>query len=112
MTVYYPLDIRTLDEELESGFYAYADDRGVEFIQKLGRQSEEFAVTIATEIPHNIIFQVVPEWNGPVCIMCDGSGEDRAYREVDDGKTFKQLVRDVLTGLPCRACNGHGRQPS
>lgn len=51
------------------------------------------------------------EWTGPTCLMCGGDGLDRGYRPVSepDSAGIVRVVRDVLNGLPCRACNGHGR---
>lgn len=49
-----------------------------------------------------------PRWDGPTCVMCSGTGEHFAYRDRGDGT----VARNVPTGLPCAACNGHGRDPS
>lgn len=44
------------------------------------------------------------DWTGPTCFMCDGTGEDFTY----SGEAMQPTRRDVPTGRPCRACNGHG----
>ena len=52
-------------------------------------------------------------WQGPPCLMCDGSGLDAVSIDRPiPGTPFTDGTRDHLTGLPCRACNGHGREPS
>jgi len=43
--------------------------------------------------------------------MCNGDGRDRGFRATGepDSAGIVPVVRDVLNGLRCRACNGHGR---
>jgi len=47
-------------------------------------------------------------WGGPECVMCRGTGNDFTY----SGEPMTTVRRDVPTGLPCRTCNGHGREAS
>lgn len=51
------------------------------------------------------------EWTGPMCLMCAGTGRDYSYRATGDPDAAGcvPVVRDMPNGLPCRACNGHGR---
>lgn len=46
-------------------------------------------------------------WDGPVCPMCGGTGAHYVAVAV----TMQPVKRNVLTGLKCPACNGHGREP-
>ena len=50
------------------------------------------------------------EWTGPECFMCEGTGRDRTAVTEPHGM-FAHVVGHVENGLPCRACNGHGRDP-
>lgn len=54
------------------------------------------------------------EWNGPICLMCNGSGKDFRYilGEPRGECGIREVVKVVEVDLPCRACNGHGREPS
>ena len=49
------------------------------------------------------------QWQGPVCFMCEGTGQHFAH---SNNTPMTPSRRDVPTGLRCPACNGHGRQPS
>ena len=51
------------------------------------------------------------DWDGDECFMCNGTGRDR-WPVTERRGIFEHVVGHVENGRRCRACNGHGRQPS
>lgn len=53
-----------------------------------------------------------PYWQGETCCMCNGTGRDASYITEPEADGIERVVGRAENGLPCRACNGHGREPS
>lgn len=51
------------------------------------------------------------EWNGPTCLMCNGTGKDCVDITKPRG-IFREVVGFAELDSRCRARNGHGRDPS
>lgn len=52
-------------------------------------------------------------WQGRRCLMCGGTGRDVRYVLGDpDGVGIREVVGYTVVDAPCRACNGHGREPA
>jgi hypothetical protein len=54
------------------------------------------------------------KWQGPECFMCEGAGHDRApiTGPPINPVGIREVIGYAVIPSACRACNGHGRQPS
>lgn len=46
---------------MEAGYYVYGEPAGIQDLERMSDQSEDFAIEWATDFPHEIVFYVEPE---------------------------------------------------
>lgn len=102
------------------------DDRGTdpEFFATVSERFGGFTLDVAAA-PHNAkceAFYTIKDdglrmpwgsaiWQGRRCMMCTGSGRDVRYVLGELDQTgIREVVDYDVVDLPCRACNGHGRE--
>lgn len=86
----------------------FAAEQHSGLVDMLTRERDELARLLAaaeqpaTPTPSTEQIKAEAKWDGPICVMCNGSGV----------ATFHPAAPQPSYRYRCPACNGHGREPS